>query len=69
MWYENLYTLMSIAPKLFNCRVNTMYFIKNHDILIDDFQNIEHTPWNHTSNYICQTCNSHFTDTEHTMIS
>ena len=26
--YKNLYKLMSIAPKLFNCRVNTTYFIK-----------------------------------------
>ena len=31
---------MRVAPKLFNCRVNATYFIKNHNILIDYFQNI-----------------------------
>ena len=38
--YKNLYKLVRVAPKLFNCRVNATYFIKNHDILIDYFQNI-----------------------------
>ena len=39
---------MNIAPKLFNCQVNTTYFIKNHDILINYFQEITNTPWSHT---------------------
>ena len=66
--YKNLYKLMIIAPKLFNCRVNMTYFIKNHDILINYFQEIEeHTPWKHSVNCVCQTCNSYFT--EHTMTS
>ena len=41
--HKNLYKLVSIAPKFFKCRVNTTYFIKNHDILIDYFRN-KHTP-------------------------
>ena len=66
--YKKLDKLGSVAPKLFNCRVNTTYFIKNHDILIDYFQN-NNTPWNHVSNRICQDFNSYFTDTERTMTS
>ena len=41
--YKKLYKLASVAPKLFNCRVNTTHFTKNHDIHIDYFQN-NHTP-------------------------
>ena len=65
--YKNLYRLMIIAPKLFNCRVNMTYFVKNHDILLNYFQEIEQTPWKHSVNCVCQTCNSYFT--EHTMTS
>ena len=44
--YKNLYKLMIIAPKLFNCRVNMTDFVKNHDILLNYFQEIkEQTPW------------------------
>ena len=39
--YKNMYKLMIIAPKLFNCRVNMTYFVKNHDILLNYFQEIE----------------------------
>ena len=39
--YKNLYKLMIIAPKLLNCRVNMTYFVKNHDILLNYFQEIE----------------------------
>ena len=39
--YKNLYKLMIIAPKLYNCRVNMTYFVKNHDILLNYFQEIE----------------------------
>ena len=66
--HENLYNLASVAPKLFNCRANTTYFIKNHDTLIDYFQS-NHTPWNHAYDCSCQDCNSYFTDTERTMTS
>ena len=65
--YKNLYRLMVIAPKLFNCRVNMAHFVKNHDILINYFQEIEQTPWKHIVNCVCQTYNSYFT--EHTMTS
>ena len=59
---------MIIAPMLFNCRVNMTYFVKNHDILLNYFQEIkEQTLWKHSANYVCQTCNSYFT--EHTMTS
>ena len=45
--YKNLYKLMIIAPKLFNCRVNITHFVKKHDILLNYFQEIEEqTPWN-----------------------
>ena len=66
--YKNLYKLMIIAPTLFNCRVNMTYFVKNHDIVLNYFQEIEEqAPWKHSANCVCQTCNSYFT--EHTMTS
>ena len=66
--YQNLYKLMIIVPKLFNCRVNMRYFVKNYDILRNYFQEIEEqTPWKHNVNCACQTRNSYFTD--HTMTS
>ena len=34
---------MIIAAKLFNCRVNMTYFVKNHDVLINYFQEIAQT--------------------------
>ena len=58
---------MIIVPKLLNCRVNMTYFVKNHDILINYFQEIEQTPWKHIFNCVCQIYNSYFT--EHTMTS
>ena len=41
--YKNFYRLMIIAPKLLNCQVNMTYFVKNHDILLNYFQEIEDT--------------------------
>ena len=35
---KNLYRLMIIALKLFNCRVNMTYFLKSHDILLNYFK-------------------------------
>ena len=59
---------MRIAPKLLNCRFNMTYFVKNHDILLNYFQeNEELTPWKHNGNCVCETCNSYFT--ENTMTS
>ena len=41
--YRNLYKL--IAPKLMNCRVNMTYFVKNHEILLNYFdENEEQIP-------------------------
>ena len=54
--YKNLCKLMIIAPKLFNCLVNITYFVKNHDILLIYFEEIEEqTPWKHSTNCVCQT--------------
>ena len=39
--YRNLFKLMSVAPKLMNCRVNTMYFGKNHETLLKYFDESE----------------------------
>ena len=37
---------MNVAPKLINCTVNTKYFIKNHEILLKYFDELEtQTPW------------------------
>ena len=44
--YRNLYKLMSIAPKLMNCRVNMTCFVKNHENLLNYFEeNEEQIPW------------------------
>ena len=32
---------MGVAPKLMNCRVNMTYFVKNHEILINYFEENE----------------------------
>ena len=59
---------MRIAPKLLNCRFNMTYFVKNHDILLNYFQENEKlTPWKHNGNCVCETCNLYFT--ENTMTS
>ena len=39
--YKNQYKLMKIAPKLPNCRVSITYFVKNHNILLNYFQENE----------------------------
>ena len=47
--YRNLHRLMSVAPKLMNCRVNVTFFLKNHEILFKNFADEEiQTPWKHT---------------------
>ena len=42
--YKNLYKLMSVAPKLMNCRVNVTYLFKNHEILVKYFDEETQTP-------------------------
>ena len=44
--YRNLHKLMWVAPKLVNCRVNITYFLKNHEILFNYFEENEgQIPW------------------------
>ena len=45
--YRNLHKLISLAPKLMNCRVNVTYFFKNHEILFKYFVDEAQTPWKH----------------------
>ena len=57
--YRNLYKLMRIATKSLNCRVNMTYFVKNHKILFNNFEeNEEQIPWKHNVYRDCETCNS-----------
>ena len=59
--YRKLYKLMNVAPKLLNCRVNMTYFVKNHDILFNYFEeNEEQIPWKHEFYCICENCISYF---------
>ena len=60
---KNLYKLMRIAPKLMNCRVNMTYFVLNHDILFDYFnEENEEQSWKHSISCECEGCNSYFTE-------
>ena len=39
---------MRAAPELMNCKINAAYFIKNHEILVNYFNELEtQTPWKH----------------------
>ena len=58
--YRNLYKLMSVAPKLMNCRVNVTYFFKNHEILFRYFDEETQTPWKHAFSCTCEDCISYF---------
>ena len=59
--YKNLFKLVSVATKLINRRVNTTYFVKNHEILLSYFDESEtQTPWNHVFSYTCEECILHF---------
>ena len=57
--YINLYELMSVAPKLLNCRVNMTYFVKNHEILMTYSKSEEQILWKHWFNCTCDSCNSY----------
>ena len=60
--YKNLYKLMKLAPKSLNCRVNTTYFVKNHEVLFNHLEDSEeHIPWKHNVCCDCETCSSYFT--------
>ena len=61
--YKNLYKFMKIAPKPTNCRVNMKYFLLNHDILFNYFnEENEEQPWKHSVPCNCEVCNSYFTE-------
>ena len=52
---------MSVALKLMNCKVNTTYFVKNHDVFFKYFEeNEEHIPWKHEFFCTCGYCISYF---------
>ena len=36
--YRNLFKLMSVAPKLINCKINATCFVKNHEIPLNYFK-------------------------------
>ena len=58
--YRNLFKLVSIAPKLINSRVNTTYFVKNHEILLNYFNELAtQKPGNHMSSCTCEDCISY----------
>ena len=44
---------MRSAPKLMNCRVNMTYFVKNHEILMNYFEENEE-PWKHSVSCDCE---------------
>ena len=59
--YRSLFKLMSTAPKLINCKINTTDFVKNHDILLNHFNELEiKTPWKHAFFCICEDCILYF---------
>ena len=53
---------MRIAPKLMNCGVNMTYFVQNHDILVNYFEENEDQSWKHSVSCNCEVCNSYFTE-------
>ena len=59
--YRNLFKLMSVGLKQMNCRVNTTYFIKNYEILLKYFDELEtQTPQKDTFSCACEDCISYF---------
>ena len=52
---------MSATPKLMIGKRNTTYFVKNHEILLNYFNDLEkHTPWKHAFSCVCEDRISHF---------
>ena len=59
--YRNLYKLMSIAPKLMKCQVSMTYFVKNHEIFLNYFEeNEEQIPWKRNVYCACDACILYF---------
>ena len=60
---KNLYKLMSVAPKLLNCRVNMTYLVKSYEILLDYFgENEEQIPRKYNFCCACEACISYFSE-------
>ena len=57
---RNLYKLMSFAPKLLDCRVNVIYFVKNYGIHMAHLENEGQIPWKNSFNCKCNDCKSYF---------
>ena len=54
---------MRIAPKLMNCRANMTYFVLNHDILFNYFnEENEEQPWKLSVSCNCEVCNPYFAE-------
>ena len=46
---------MSAASKLINCKIKATYFVKNHEILLNHFNQLEtQTPWKHAFSCTCE---------------
>ena len=52
---------MSAAPKPINSKINATYFVKNHEIILNYFNELEtQTPWKHAFSCMCGDCISYF---------
>ena len=52
--FRNLFKLVSAAPKLINCKINATCSVKNHEILLNYFNELEtQTPWKHAFSLAC----------------
>ena len=52
---------MGAAPKLINCKIKATYFFKNHEILLNYFNEMETLPpWKHAFSCTCEDSISYF---------
>ena len=59
--YKFFFKLMSAAPKLINCKINATYFVKNHKIFLNYFNDSEtQTPSKHAGVFLCEDCILYF---------
>ena len=44
-----------------NCKINATYFVKNHEIFLNYFNELEtQISWKHAFSYTCEGCISYF---------
>ena len=60
--YKNIYKLMRIVPKLMTCRVNMTYFVLNHDILFNYFNEENENSHGNIALLAIEGCNSYSTE-------